>query len=81
VFIQSYLIIQINFLYIKWRHVKIVWDVSKRDYERERKKQIKGVRDGAKERIKKACVEKSPLEKTPEYFKSIEQIKCQSKKI
>ncbi len=39
------------------------------------------MRDRARRESEMAWVEKWPLEKMPEYFKSIEQIKCQSKRI
>ncbi len=40
----------------KWQQVKIEWGVSRREGEGEREDQIKGVREGAKERIRNGVV-------------------------
>ncbi len=55
--------------------------MSGREVERKREMQIKRMRDRARRESEMAWVEKWPLEKMPEYFKSIEQIKHQSKRI
>jgi hypothetical protein len=44
-------IIQIKFLFYKMEAGKTEWGVSRREGERETEEQIKGVRDGAKERL------------------------------
>jgi hypothetical protein len=61
--------------------VETEWEVRGRGVEREREEQIKGVRDGAQEKSETAWIEKWPLERTPDNFKSIKEIKCQSKRI